>query len=671
MGDDLILWSERFGDADAECIGGKGTGLGWLHILGLEIPPGFCLTTRAFDRFARKNGVFPAALSGADGDRASLASVPGRILAGEMPVEVAAEVHAAISRLCGGEEPARLVVRSSFGTEDLRESLSAGQYLTLDDVPPPRVAEAVKQVWASAFSPSAVRYRQSRNLPVREACIAVVVQPYVQSVLGGVTSTLHPQTGDVALTIMESVEGSAAGLTSGERPCNRYLVSKTNDAIVHRQEPVPGARIPDALLRELVGGCKRVELLVDAAVDVEWCCPSPGRLVYLQARVIRVPEAAPRDLPVSCEAAEARLRSPKIRAAALRGGGEPTSHVIGPAAFAGFVPRRPIGAELARELTSVFEHYLSRGPVSIRPAYWSALQSGDMLPQSGRLRTVAECLQHLERYWSYIVDAGLDDYTAQVACLVSNWLPVYASATAVTDADEPDIVVIHALYGFLEGLEGNSHDVYVVSTEPAPRVVERRVAAKQAALYSRERGPEPVPEDAIRAPVLRDDEILAIGMLGNRAASPQGPIRIEVLVTEGRGPGAVVPWQIEESGGGFDARTSYSVQPYDERSSPPGVVRVGSAVFTRAGGALPDTSAVSSPIFILASEDRLMRDREWVADLAAAVRLSNGSVAFGGSILSHFATTLRGNGVAVFPVLQPVDHRIQPGARVAIVTASA
>jgi Pyruvate phosphate dikinase, AMP/ATP-binding domain len=335
------------------------------------------------------------------------------------------------------------------------------------------------------------------------------------------------------------------------------------------------------------------------------------------------------------------------------------AHVIGPRAFQIF-GNKGNSFELESVLDPLFQTYLSQGVVSIRPAYWSALNSGDNLPQSGRLTSLDQCKDELIALWDFIIEQQLDDYTAEVAAIVSNWLPVYASGVCLT-APRTDELIVHALYGFLEGLERYSHDSYVISLKDM-RIVDSRIAKKSYAIVSPKRGPEDVPDERAAAPVLNQEELLEIASLIKRMVR-NGEIRLEVLITAMRGAGSVIPWQIEQIGRAPDARALYRIQPYD--SDPGTAVAFGPAVVLTTGSAVPPLRDLNTPVIIIGSGQNTTRDRQWIIDLAQKAKAARGVVSFEGSILSHFATTLREFGVQVYPVAG-IDKRIRTGDQVAI-----
>jgi pyruvate,water dikinase len=130
--------------ADLELAGGKGANLAVLVNAGFPVPPGFCLTTRAYRAFVVDNkleGVIRELLAPARlDDPNSLATVSTHIRTcfetGQIPPLVATEICQAYRRLAQevevGETPdlsirLAVAVRSSATTEDLPDMSFAGQ----------------------------------------------------------------------------------------------------------------------------------------------------------------------------------------------------------------------------------------------------------------------------------------------------------------------------------------------------------------------------------------------------------------------------------------------------------------------------------------------------------------------------------------------------------------
>src|SRR3954470_6473443 len=134
------------GRGDLEVAGGKGANLGELTRAGLPVPPGFVITTAAYDAFVADNGLAAAIAEAArrpeDDDTAGLEAAAKDIGAlfrdGTLRPEIADAVDAAGAEL-GADAVA---VRSSATAEDLAGASFAGQQDTYLDVRGPAAVRA-------------------------------------------------------------------------------------------------------------------------------------------------------------------------------------------------------------------------------------------------------------------------------------------------------------------------------------------------------------------------------------------------------------------------------------------------------------------------------------------------------------------------------------------------
>src|SRR5690242_17299389 len=106
---EVIAWFADIGLEDRPHVGGKGGSLGELQRAGIAVPPGFVITTGAFERFIdaleREAPVrsLVESLSGADlaAATARCDEIRARIEAEALPADVLDELASAYSVLCG------------------------------------------------------------------------------------------------------------------------------------------------------------------------------------------------------------------------------------------------------------------------------------------------------------------------------------------------------------------------------------------------------------------------------------------------------------------------------------------------------------------------------------------------------------------------------------------
>ena len=132
-----------------------------------------------------------------DAARAGLPIPPGVALAGELTDAVASGQQDAVQQVmeATGFLTGPLAVRSSVVDEDGAEASFAGQHLTLLNVPSREdIAAAVREIWWSANSDSAITYRKRVGLFDRPS-VGVVVQALLDPHVAGVMFTRNPING--------------------------------------------------------------------------------------------------------------------------------------------------------------------------------------------------------------------------------------------------------------------------------------------------------------------------------------------------------------------------------------------------------------------------------------------------------------------------------------------
>lgn len=298
-----IAWFDGIASADRPAVGGKGASLGELARAGIRVPPGFVVTTNAFEQFLasidagasirRKIGTLdPDDLSAIS--RAA-SEVLEMIRAAPLPAPLQQSITAASNQLTSAADVAAVAVRSSATSEDSAEASFAGlQHTALWVRGDEAILTAVRDCWASLYSTESVSYRLRLKLPESNCAMGVVVQCMVNSQCSGVMFTRSPMTGDRSVIAIEGSWGLGSCIVGGEVTPDHYVINKVTGDIVNRtvslksvrhvpdlaaggvrSEPVPSemqnvACLTDGELRELAQIGKRVERHYGAAQDIEW-----------------------------------------------------------------------------------------------------------------------------------------------------------------------------------------------------------------------------------------------------------------------------------------------------------------------------------------------------------------------------------------------------------------
>ena len=263
--DPYTLHLRDVGPGDVALAGGKAAGLTALVRAGFPVPSAFVVTTAAYTDFLAASG-----LDGGDPQR-----LHERIPHAPVPAEIAASIVTAYS----GLGAAAVAVRSSGTAEDLAGASFAGQYDTYLSVAGEQaVLAAVRDCWASLWTPRAVAYRRERRWDDSGLALAVVVQEMVDAEWAGVLFTADPVTGRRDRIVIEAVPGLGEALVSGETAGHRRVVNKRTGRPATADAP-----LPDGLVEELAALGARVEEAFGCPQDLEWTY-AEGRCSLVQAR---------------------------------------------------------------------------------------------------------------------------------------------------------------------------------------------------------------------------------------------------------------------------------------------------------------------------------------------------------------------------------------------------
>jgi pyruvate,water dikinase len=273
---------------DESVFGSKAVGLGEAARSGLPLPPGVALS-----------GAVVEAVAG--GERQAIEEVAKLV----------------------GPLGSPLAVRSSAVDEDGAEASFAGQHMTLLNVPGvDAVEDALREIWWSANSDSAITYRQRVGLFHRPS-VGVVVQSLLDPDCAGVMFTRNPINGAdermieaswglgeavvAGLVIPDTFRVDRSGQVLERVPGLKKVAIRTLPEGGTSQETLPPERaeqlcLEDTQLEDLHRLASRCEEVYGPERDIEWAFAG-GRLYLLQCRAItrtgsQEPAAAAMGAPV-------------------------------------------------------------------------------------------------------------------------------------------------------------------------------------------------------------------------------------------------------------------------------------------------------------------------------------------------------------------------------------
>jgi phosphoenolpyruvate synthase/pyruvate phosphate dikinase len=245
-----VVKFEEIDETQVALVGGKGAHLGALsRIGGIHVPPGFCVTTEAFQRVVGEL------------DRPNAAELREAVEAIVIPDDVAKAIIQAL------DEEVAYAVRSSATVEDSPGASFAGQHDSyLNIVGPAAVLQHVSRCWASLFSERAVAYRLRNGFAHRDVRMAVVVQRMVPAQASGVLFTADPMTGNRKVASVEAIAGLGEALVSGLVTPAGYTV-RDGQIEARTGEPL----LTDEQVIRLVRLGRRIEAHFGRPQDIEWC----------------------------------------------------------------------------------------------------------------------------------------------------------------------------------------------------------------------------------------------------------------------------------------------------------------------------------------------------------------------------------------------------------------
>ena len=236
----LILPFTHIRATDLSLVGGKGANLGELSHAGLPVPPGFCLTTVAFQQFIEScpniNELYDL-LETITSDDVEMAREVGdkvrqTLLEIPIPPNIVDVVKHTWREL--GEDEA-YAVRSSATAEDLPDASFAGQQDTfLNICGEADLLDTIRRCWVSLFTDRAILYRYQNGFPHRGVQLSVIVQQMVMAEKSGVLFTANPLTGHRHTLAIDASFGLGEALVSGLVSPDTYRVDKRDSKIIER-----------------------------------------------------------------------------------------------------------------------------------------------------------------------------------------------------------------------------------------------------------------------------------------------------------------------------------------------------------------------------------------------------------------------------------------------------
>ena len=306
--------------------GGKGANLSKMAQLNFPVPPGFIVTTNAFNLFMEilaEDLQLSALLKKTSNKPSNIADISLEIrnLLENSPIPgiVINQVRAALASFPSQQF---FAVRSSATAEDLPFLSFAGQQDTyLNVIGLDNILDHIRKCWASLYTERAIIYRNENHIQHSEVQMAVVVQTMVFPKVSGILFTVDPISNNHQIMTINASYGLGEAIVSGLVNPDLIEFNKADHKIIRytvaekklKIEAIPGGGTQKLNISEDLS--KNASLTEDQVIqlsefgltienhykqpqDMEWAIEN-GRIYLLQTRPITslfpIPEPKPND----------------------------------------------------------------------------------------------------------------------------------------------------------------------------------------------------------------------------------------------------------------------------------------------------------------------------------------------------------------------------------------
>ena len=328
----LVLPLSQINKDMADVVGGKMANLGEIrNAVGLRVPPGFVITSAAYQRFFDHNDLrteINRRLQTVDPDDIQQlytlqAGLDRLIVEAEVPQDLAdaiLEAWRVTEEEAGFEITAAL--RSSALGEDETGSSFAGMHRSELNISLQNVIQSYKEIVASKYSLQAMTYRMKKGFKDEDIAMCVGCLVMVDAWSGGVMYSRNPIDINDDAIFINAAWGLPKAVVDGTIDCDLFVVSRQAPLqVIHKDVkdkdrkfvcyPLEGVcridltadhtrrqpSLSDQQAIALAEMAVRMETHYGAPQDIEWAVGHEGEITILQCRPLQQVEAAARPLP--------------------------------------------------------------------------------------------------------------------------------------------------------------------------------------------------------------------------------------------------------------------------------------------------------------------------------------------------------------------------------------
>ena len=305
---------EEIQPENIEIHGGKATNLARLASLGFLVPRSLSISSKAFSQMVETNQNLIDLIEKADksDDIEGLLEISADMQETIGNYKIPRNLESEFSQRFGylqQNSDFGFAVRSSATIEDRDDISFAGQaesYLCVMNEA--GILESVKKVWQSMFSERAVIYLKTKEIPLKQVKMAVVIQEMIQVSISGVMFTANVVNNSTDEMLINATWGLGDSLVSGKIVPDTFIIAKhplriiqrdlggkefTSELEMNQLALVPTPRhkqseftLDDKTSFEIAKIGMRIESGMRSPQDIEWCIRPDGNLVILQSRPI-------------------------------------------------------------------------------------------------------------------------------------------------------------------------------------------------------------------------------------------------------------------------------------------------------------------------------------------------------------------------------------------------
>jgi pyruvate,water dikinase len=269
---ELLVKLSEVGRKNIALVGGKAASLGEMIKVGIPVPPGFVITTKAYSE--------------------------------GMTDQLKNEIYRAFDELA----LERVAVRSSAIAEDSKTASWAGQLESYLNSTRDSLVGHIEKCWHSVKSERARDYADDNNIAEDQRRVAVIVQAMVDSEVSGVMFTANPITQSRNEYLIEAVYGLCELLVQGEVTPESLRVNKLSKKVIERVpsrqlkmltyqdgknqvvklslDKISKELVDDALVAQLIGLASGIEShYMNTPQDIEWAVYK-SKVYAIQSRPI-------------------------------------------------------------------------------------------------------------------------------------------------------------------------------------------------------------------------------------------------------------------------------------------------------------------------------------------------------------------------------------------------